>query len=234
MFTESSDLYDLIYSFKDYEKESCDIIELIKSHNPNCKSVLDVGCGTSEHHKYLKEHFSIDGIDLNDKFIQTSKTKNPAGNYNVANMIDFELNKQYDVIICLFSSIGYLENLDEIVSALICFNKHLKPNGIVIIEPWFNKENWHNGKVNSIVHEENDLKICRMNRSYRYGDYSILNFHYLVGSLENEIQHFEEEHKLRLTSKEEMLEAFDNANFNASYDEKGLIGRGMYFGIKRD
>jgi len=83
MFKDSSDVYDLVYSFKDYGKESADIIQVIMRARPECKTILDIGCGTSEHHKYLSKHFSIDGIDLNDKFILTSKQKNPSGHYSV-------------------------------------------------------------------------------------------------------------------------------------------------------
>lgn len=75
MFTDSSDIYDLIYSFKDYEKESNEITEIIKKVRPDCKKILDIGCGTSEHHKYLNKHFVTDGIDLNEKFIEISKQK---------------------------------------------------------------------------------------------------------------------------------------------------------------
>ncbi len=233
MFTNSSDIYDLVYSFKDYEKESADIIQVIKSARPECKSILDIGCGTSEHHKYLSNHFFIDGIDLNEEFIVTSKQKNPSGHYSIENMKQFELNKQYDAIICLFSSIGYLQTIDEIISALKCFNKHLKPNGLLIVEPWFSKDNWHKGKINMVASDKEDIKICRMNRSYLSGNFSILNFHYLVGTMDKGVQHFQEEHKLRLTSKEEMFNAFKLADFDVTFDEKGLIGRGMYYGNKK-
>jgi len=185
MYTDSSDVYDLIYSFKDYEKESADIIQVIKSAKPACKSILDVGCGTSEHHKYLSKHFSIDGIDLNDRFIEISREKNPNGTYRTENMASFDLNKQYDVIICLFSSIGYLETTDEILASLRCFNKHLNPNGMVILEPWFNKENWHTGKVYMTTYDKEDIKICRMSRSYPSGDFSILNFNYCIMELKS-------------------------------------------------
>lgn len=233
MFTDSSDIYDLVYSFKDYEKESADIIQLIKNSQPECKTILDVGCGTSEHHRHLSNHFIIDGIDINEKFIEISKKKNPDGQYRVENMVRFELNKQYDFIICLFSSIGYLQTVEEIVSALKCFNKHLKPNGFILVEPWFTKDNWQKGKLGMLPIDREDLKICRINRSYLSGDYSILNFHYLVGTLDGGVQHFQEEHKLRLTSKEEMLDSFKQAGLDVSFDEKGLIGRGMYYGNKK-
>lgn len=232
MFTDSSDLYDLIYSFKDYEKESSDIISIIEKKLPACKTILDVGCGTSEHHKYLSKHFSIDGIDLNEKFIEISKQKNLSGTYQIANMVQFDTHKQYDAILCLFSSIGYLQTTNEILSALKCFNKHLKPNGLLIVEPWFNKTNWHTGKIGMLPIDKDEIKICRINRSYLAGDYTILNFYYLVGTLQDGVQYFEEEHKLRLTSKEEMFEAFKLANFDVTFNKEGLIGRGMYYGVK--
>ncbi len=84
-----------------------------------------------------------------------------------------------------------------------------------------------------IASDKDDIKICRMNRSYLSGDFSILNFHYLVGSMNNGIQYFQEEHKLRLTSKEEMFQAFKHANFDATFEEKGLVGRGMYYSTKK-
>ena len=206
---------------------------LLKNAQPECKTILDVGCGTSEHHKYLSKHFTIDGIDINAKFIELSKRKNPDGQYSVENMVQFDLNKQYDVIICLFSSIGYLQTVEEIVSALKCFNKHLKPNGLLLVEPWFTKDNWHKGKLGMLPIDQDDLKICRINRSFLSGDYSILNFYYLVGTMDSGVQHFEEEHKLRLTSKEEMFNAFKQAGFDVSFDEKGLIDCGMYYGVKK-
>jgi len=35
MFTESADIYDLVYSFKDYKKESEEIRTAIKSKRPD-------------------------------------------------------------------------------------------------------------------------------------------------------------------------------------------------------
>ena len=73
MFTESSDIYDLVYSFKDYKKEAEEIAAVIKAKRPGCNTILDIACGTAEHHKYLKETFEIDGIDINEKFIERSQ-----------------------------------------------------------------------------------------------------------------------------------------------------------------
>jgi SAM-dependent methyltransferase len=233
MFTHTSHLYDKIYSFKDYEKESEDIIESICEKRLDCRTILDVGCGTAEHHKYLGQHFGVDGIDLNKEFVAIAERKNPGGRYLVANMIDFDLGTQYDVVLCLFSSIAYLATPEEMLSALKCFHRHLKPNGLAIIEPWFTKENLPEQKVHMLTHEDEDMKICRMNRSAVSGNYSIINFHYLVGTLKEGVRHFEEEHKLRLTSKDEYFDLFRKAGFEVTFEEEGLSGRGIYYAVRK-
>ena len=234
MFTASSDIYDLVYSFKDYKKESEEITAIIKEKRPNCKTILDIACGTAEHHKYLKDNFEIDGIDLNEKFIKIARQKNLNGSYSVADMINFDLDKKYDVVICLFSSIGYLRSFDAIVSALKCFNQHLNPNGLVIIEPWYTVENSLASRIDMTTYDKEEIKICRIAHSYPENEFSILNFYYLLGTIDEGVRHFEERHEVRRTSTQEMFEAFKKADLDVTFDEKGLTGRGMYYGIKKN
>src|ERR1017187_2521542 len=224
MFTESSDIYDLVYSFKNYKKEAEEITAIIKAKRPNCKTILDIACGTAEHHKYLKYNFEIEGIDINEKFIKIASLKNLNSSYTVADMTKFNLNKRYDVIICLFGSIGYLRTFDNIVSALKCFNQHLNPNGFVIIEPWFTVENSPNSRIDMTTYDKEDIKICRIAISYPENEFSILNFYYLLGTIDEGVRYFKESHEVRRTSTKEMLEAFKEADFDVTFDEKGLSG----------
>jgi SAM-dependent methyltransferase len=233
MFTESADIYDLIYSFKDYEKESNEIKSVIKAKRPDCKTILDIGCGTAEHHRFLQNDYIIDGIDINEQFIESAKSKNPKGSYQVADMTTFDLHKKYDVIICLFSSVGYVKTSGKLTSALKCFNSHLNDNGLAIIEPWFTPDSWYPGKLHLLTYDKDDIKICRMNRSETNGKLSVVNFHYLLGTPEEGVRHFEELHELALFSKDEMINAFAESNFAVTYDEQGLIGRGMYYATKK-
>jgi ubiquinone/menaquinone biosynthesis C-methylase UbiE len=234
MFRESSHFYDLLYSFKDYKKESEEIINLIKLKKPDSRTILDIGCGTGEHHKYLKNEFQIDGIDINKEFINLAKVKNPGGTYQVADMTDFKLNKEYDGVICLFSSIGYVKTFEKMASAMKCFFKHLKNDGLVIVEPWLTPENWHDGKLHMLTYDKEDVKICRINQSNSKGKLSILDFHYLYGSSEKGVNHFVERHELALFTKEEMKKAFSNAGLDVTFDEVGITGRGIYYGRKKN
>jgi 2-polyprenyl-3-methyl-5-hydroxy-6-metoxy-1,4-benzoquinol methylase len=127
MFSASAEFYDLIYStFKDYVAEAAQIASLLRRLNPQCQAVLDVACGTGEHARLLATRgFVVDGIDLDPAFVRVAEQKHPAGRFFEADMSDFHLSHRYDAVLCLFSSIGYLQTLDRVSRAFACFREHL-------------------------------------------------------------------------------------------------------------
>ena len=142
-------------------------------------------------------------------------------------MRDFNLGKTYDVILCLFSSIGYVKTLNNVVKTLSSFKRHLNRYGIILVEPWFTPDVWHVGSMHMLSEETDDLKVCRMNISGREGNISILDFHYMVGA-DGKIDYFTERHELGLFTIEEMMTTFFNAGLDVLYDPDGLTGRGLY------
>ncbi len=227
MFKNSSKYYDLIYGQKDYQKEADIITNYIRQYHPQATTVLDVACGTHEHVKYLTNHYQIDGLDINQEFLDIAAAKNPQGTYHRGDMINFKVNKQYDVIMCVFSSIGYVQTLDNLKQTIANFKNHLSKNGIIIVEPWFTPDSWFEGKTHMATVDNDDVKICRMNLSETRGKCSYIKFHYLIGD-KNGVEHFTEEHELGLFTQEEMLNSFKSANLDVHFDSVGLLGRGTY------
>lgn len=228
MFNKSAFYYDLIYSHKDYRNEANIILNIIKEINPGAKNILDIACGTSEHHKYLKHSFVIDGLDINPNFINISREKNLECHYYSCDMSDFNLEKKYDVIICLFSSISYLKTLEKLENTFKCFIRHLNKKGIVIIEPWFTEGEWKQSQIYQHTYEKEELKISRMTLSGKSGKLSTLNFHFLIGN-NDKIEYFEELHELTLFNKSDYQNVFSKLGLSYKYDEYGLTGRGLYF-----
>ena len=146
MFLESPELYDAIYHFKNYAHE-CEILRaVIAVAAPGARTILDVACGTGEHDKFLKDRYAVDGIDLNENYLRAARAKNPAGHYTRADMTDFDLATTYDAVTCLFSAIGYVRTVDRMNRAVACMARHVKPGGVLIVEPWITPDNWKPGK----------------------------------------------------------------------------------------
>jgi len=130
---DSPELYDAIYHFKNYARECDRLRSLINEFVPGARTILDVACGTGAHAKFLKHHYAVDGIDINESYLRAARLKNPSGNYTRADMMNFDLGGTYDVVTCLFSAIGYRQDLR---AARACDRLHgasCKTRGALII-----------------------------------------------------------------------------------------------------
>lgn len=232
MFTKSAEYYDALYEWKDYAEESRKLHERIESHfGPGERTLLDVACGTGAHHPYLKAHYIIEGLDLDEGLLAIARKREPGFTYYSGDMRLFDLGKQFDVLTCLFSSIGYVKTLDALHQTCQSFAKHVKPGGMIIIEPWFGPDEMQSRYFSSKHVERDTFQITRMSYTLVEGRLSTLNFHYLLGNADG-IQHFEELHELGLFTQEEYTQALESAGFTVTYDPVGLMDRGLYVGIR--
>ena len=55
-------------------------------------------------------------------------------------MTTMSLGRRFDVITCLFSTIGYVKTYQNLAKTLRNFADHLRPGGLLLIEPWFTEE----------------------------------------------------------------------------------------------
>jgi len=229
MFTASAEYYDRLYStLKDYASDATQIAELLRRATPPCRRVLDVGCGTGEHARLLAgEGFEVDGLDLDPAFVRIASRKHPAGRFFEADMSDFRLPHRYEAVLCLFSSIAYLQTLDRVRSAVRCFREHLTPGGIMIVEPWFAPGAMDPDRVVRNTVEAGDVHVTRVSRVEIEGRLSRLCFDYDItdGAASRQAK---EVHVLGLFTHEELLAAFREDGFDVEYDPVGFTDRGLY------
>lgn len=230
MFLQTARYYDKLYSFKDYRAEAERLAAFIRQHlRSGGNRLLDVACGTGRHIEHLKADFQVEGLDISEGLLELARERNPGVPFHQGDMIDFELAKQFDVVTCLFSSIGYVQTVDNLRRAIGSMARHVVPGGIVIVEPWFTPGAWRPGTVHALFIDEPQLKIARVNTSFVDGRLSYFDLHYLIGTPEG-TEHFVERHELGLFDRAEMTAAFEAAGLAVSYDEEGLMDRGLYIG----
>ena len=142
-------------------------------------------------------------------------------------MTSFSLDRRYDAIVCLFSSIGYVRTLENVVRALSRFRAHLAERGMIIVEPWFTPGVLEPGRVFVNVAEAPDVKVARMSSLAIDGTISKLTFEYMIGRASG-IERATEVHELGLFTVDEMLSCFRAAGLAVEYDPNGPYDRGLY------
>lgn len=229
--------YDVIYdqsNEKNYAAEAEVILKIIKQHPSIPKeSLLDVGCGTGNHLKYFQQWFKAEGLDISSQMIEMSKQKLPNIKFHLGDMSSFNLSQSYDIITCLFGSIGWTKTLEKMELSIVNMAKHLNKNGLLIVEPWFTPETWKNGLLSSSYAESENLAVARMSISSSKDRLSILDFHFLVGSSKG-IERFKERHEIGLFTLDEYKTAFNKAGLKANYQIDGVDGRGLFVAQKND
>jgi ubiquinone/menaquinone biosynthesis C-methylase UbiE len=194
--------------------------------------LLEVACGTGHHLEYLKQNFSCTGIDINQGILDVAKKKFKDITFKKADMINFNLNEEFDVITCLFSSISYVKTYANLKKTINNFSKHLKPGGIVIIEPWFTKATYTIGTPHMTIYDSKDIKIARLNISEIKGNISEMDMHYLIAEKDNDVKHFVDRHEMGLFEIDKTLQYMKEAGLSAKA-LKNSGKRGLFIGIKK-
>src|SRR6185436_16673154 len=234
MFSKSEKYYDEIYGSmgKDYVAESDKVHKFVQKYKrSNGNTLLDVACGTGAHAGPLSKHYKVEGLDLDAGMLAIARKKYPKIRTHQGDMINFDLGHQFDVVVCLFSSIGYAKTKANLRKAIKTLARHLLPGGVLLVEPWFGPEQWNVGRIHTLHVNQPDLKITRMGYAGIRGLASTLEFQNLIGTPKG-IEHLIERHELGLFTHEEYLEAFRSAGLQVIHDKKGLDGRGLYVGQK--
>jgi len=248
IYNKKSHYYDFIYSWKNYKTESIILEQLIKKYKRSSGSeLLDAGCGTGSHLEHLQDTFSVMGIDISDCLLKEAKIKNPNIQFRQCDFIQVNFAKKYDVILCLGNSIGYTKNYHNLQKTIKSFSKHLNPGGLLLIEPWFQEQYYHDNSSLIKTYHHDDIKIARLTEFRKKGIVSLVNMHFLLSEAGKTVQHWDELHEIAMFDKNDYLQLMTENGLESTYVENGLISsdahskkpaswyesdKGLYIGIK--
>ena len=131
------------------------------------REILDVACGAGRHAIPLsKKGYTVTGVDRSQAMLAVLEGKARRANIEIpvikCDMKDIEFKKEFDAIICMYTSFNYLLTDQDIEKALVAFHRALRPGGIAILDlmnPIF-----YIGKFREITvehHQEGQLCIQR-------------------------------------------------------------------------
>ena len=216
-------VYDAVYRWKDYDGEAARLGAILKGKEGG--TLLDVACGTGGHLVRLRDAFHVEGLEKDPEMAGIARAKGLSA--TEGDMETFDLGRRFDVVTCLFSSIGYMENLERLGRAVRRMAAHLAPDGVLLVEPWFAPEEWRDGYLHADYVDDENLKIARMSVSKTDGPVSVLDLHHMVATPEG-VETFTTHHRMGLFADWEYRDAFAAAGLSVERDVEGFMGRGLY------
>jgi len=235
-FERLAPVYDRVYSWKDYPLEVRRIEELVRRWGPRpARTLLDVGCGTGGHLRHLSRRYRCWGVDASPEMLSVARREVPNVRLVRGSMPEFDLQRRFDVIVCLFSAIGYVRNVADLRRTVRTFARHLNPGGVVIVEPWLTKAVWRPGAVHLLSIPSKTEPIARMTASSVRGARSRMTMHYLAAE-RGRIRYWVERHEMTLFDRKEMAEAFRAAGLTVRRVPSRFgygTDRGLYVGTAK-
>lgn len=226
------ELYDAIYSYRNYARESEILRELIAKHKRSSGDrLLDIACGTGHHLEFLSMDFDCVGLDKSPYLLKAAQKRNPECQFIEGDMMYFDLGYWFDAVICLFSAIGYAKNIEILKSTLARFYTHTAPGGVVLVEPWLFPDRFVEGHMSLDTVDRPQYKVSRMSASHRSGDLCVLTYHFTVGRA-GKIEKWESRSELSLFTEADYMESMRQAGFDVEFDPVGLWSRGLLIGRK--
>ena len=152
----SAPFYDMLYEgTKDFRAEANRLRGFFNARNvaPG-NPLLDVACGTGQHLAYLQMDYQVEGLDADPGMLALAAKRIPNVPLHQADMRDFDLGRQFQIMTCLFSAIGYMTSVRDLRRAIRTMARHLRADGVLIVEPWFTPERWHDGREDERQRDE--------------------------------------------------------------------------------
>jgi|GEM_PF-532851 len=233
-YNELAKYYDLTYLKKDYAKEIKLLTRFIFSNKKSWgRDLLDVACGTGRHISLLKNRFTCTGVDVSPAMLKEAKKNSRGVKFFKGDMKNFKLNKSFDVVTCLFSAIGHLKNYNELEKTIKNFSAHLKPGGVLLIEPWMTNIDFNQAPY-LLTYESEDLKIARLSVGKGNGDNMTFDFNFLVAEKGKPVKHFIDVMTLTKFDVKKTKKIMEKYGMKARFDKRGILtGKGLFIGTKR-
>jgi SAM-dependent methyltransferase len=225
-------VYDAVYTArnKDYAGEAAMVAGLVRRLCPVAGSLLDVACGTGTHLEHFKDIYGdVAGLELSADMLAAAGKRLPDVPLHRADMRDFALGRTFDVVTCMFSSIAYMADQDELDAAVAAMARHLTSRGVLVIEPWWFPETFLPGYVAGDVATAGDGRtVARVSHTVREGTASRMEAHYLVADAATGVRHFVVTHINTLFERSQYEAAFARSGLAADYVAGGPSGRGLF------
>jgi predicted TPR repeat methyltransferase len=138
-YNKLADIYDYLVSSVDYQEWLKYIQDLALKHHLKIATAADLACGTGNTTIPLaKAGYEVYGIDLSTQMLEKAREKavieGVKAEFIEQNMIDLELPKPVDLIVCYHDGLNYITKFDDLKQLFKRVEGNLKNDGLFIFD----------------------------------------------------------------------------------------------------
>jgi SAM-dependent methyltransferase len=210
-------IYDAIYahgSGKNYAAEASEMAAEIKARATDVSSVLGVACGSGLHLVALRDHFPcVEGTETFGAMCEMARQRTGGMAIHLAEAATIDLGRTFDAVVVLFSTISRPATYLDLVRSLFRLRAHLRPGGVILVDPWYTPEEWHDDALSHAVVSSDDGLVVRAIHTSSERRRSTSQITYLYGEPGKGVSVYVESRNLTLFTYREYLDAFAEAGF---------------------
>jgi SAM-dependent methyltransferase len=202
-----SKFYNIFYKDKDYKSEANFIDKLIRKYlNKGGIHLLDLACGTGKHVFELEEiGYKVSGSDISEQMIIIAREEALARNssaefFNFSFQDSYKIEKEFDIVISMFSAIDYLTEFSDLRKSLDNIHNLLTKDGLFIFDYWNGNAVVRDfSPVRFLRKKDNKYEILRISKTDLFLEEQIANVEFTCMFLDNDQikSEFEEVHRMR-------------------------------------
>jgi ubiquinone/menaquinone biosynthesis C-methylase UbiE len=226
MYDKFAYLYDELMTDIDYKNWYMYIESLFHRFNKEPNSILEMACGTGNLSYYLAmKGYDLTCFDLSSEMLSIAYNKlRKFRNVKLLNqnMMNFCLNKKFDIVLSICDSINYIIDKNDLLLTFRNVREHLNEDGIFIFDINSYYKLKHIIGNNTFVEDREDLFYVWQNYFDNINNIAEFYLTFFVADEKNKYMRFNEEHFEKAYHKDEIIELLKSASFKQIYCFDGL------------
>ncbi|MBK9274039.1 MAG: methyltransferase domain-containing protein [Flavobacteriales bacterium] len=128
--------YKLLYGHRDEDEAEAWVRAILRrSGVGQGATVLDMACGRGRHARWFAEAgCRVTGIDLSKESVAEARSEVPSARFAVHDIRVPFATAEFDLVVCLFTSLGYFEDEDDDRKALAAAFSATRPGGRFVLD----------------------------------------------------------------------------------------------------
>lgn len=117
------------------------LLEWLKRNRVTVKNSLDLACGTGVLCEVLHQHgIKASGMDFSEGMIEIARAHDPEIEYEVADMITYRPDRQFDLVTCTGDALNHIISLSDVEQIFRNVHGYLNEDGYFIFDILSEKE----------------------------------------------------------------------------------------------